>query len=204
MSRSRLIEDPFSASGSQSAQYQQQRPVTSHYPNNMSQRIFQPLGEFDHLRFAISTVYQGFKMIKTSQYGHWGVYKAPVVSLVANIEKYIVAVVPNDAQPLGVISHLESLQWTSFQCRSTKDINKELNGYYIAQQGYTLPRERNTVLYDKVKKVVEYDDKCVYLPEHLPLKIEIIKEKPDEFIADEGNIIACLEVYNTILTLQED
>ena len=204
--KSKVIQDPFAPNVPINPQQQQgmgRQQVTGHYPNNMQQRIFSKTGEHDHVRFAIATLYQGFKVVKVAQYQQWGVYKAPVSSMMANIEKFIVAVVQNDSQPLGNIVPLEGLRWTSFQCRSCTDINKEMNGYYIAQQGYSLPRERSTVLYDNVSKVVEYDDKCIFLPENLPLKIEVIKAKPDEFIADKGNVIACLEIYQTILTLQD-
>ena len=197
--KSKIIEDPFQPKNTNNGS----RPVTAHYPNNMQQRVFQKDGEFDHVRFAVSTVYQGFKLVKTSQHGSWGVYKAPVISMMANVEKYIVAVVNNDSAPLGAIAPIESLNWTSFQTRSCNDIQKEMSGYYLAQQGYSLPRERNTVLYDKVKKVIEYDHKAIYLPDNLPIKIEVIKSKPDEFLAEEGNVIAAMEIFNTIIELQD-
>jgi len=200
--KSRLIEDPFAAKPTSSNVHFRQ-PVTSQYPNNLQQRLFEREGEYEHIRFAISTVFQGFKLVKTSQYGPWGVYKSPVNSMVANTDKYIVAIVENDSVPLGSIVPLESIKWKSFQTRSCADITKEMNGYYIATQGYTLPRERNTILYDKIKKVMEYPDKCIFLPDNLPIKLEVLKSKEDEFIADEGNVIACLELYQTILSLQD-
>jgi hypothetical protein len=180
-----LIDDPFDTTPSVSA------PV-----NKLT-------NDFDHIRTVINSVYAGFNMVKTMQSGPWGVYKAQVNTLLSGDYKYIVCIVQGDSIPLGGIMPLAKLSWNVFQTRSTMNIQTEMNGYNLPGQSYVIPSGRKTLLYDKIKMIDETDKKCVYLSDNLPIKVEVLKNKPEEWRAPEGTIIGALELFNTVITLVE-
>ena len=161
------------------------------------------VNDFDHIRSAINSVYTDFNMVKTMQSGPWGVYKAQVATLLSGDYKYIVCIVQNDSIPLGGIVPLNKLPWNVFQTRSTLNISQEMNGYSLRPQGYAIPSSRKSLIYDKIKMIDENDKKCIYLSDTLPVKVEVLKTKSDEWRAPEGTIVGALELFNTIITLVE-
>jgi hypothetical protein len=161
------------------------------------------VNDFDHIRSAINSVYTDFNMVKTMQSGPWGVYKAQVATLLSGDYKYIVCIVQNDSIPLGGIVPLSKLPWSVFQSRSTLNLDKEMNGYILRAQGYAIPSNRKSLIYDKIKMIDETDTKCVYLSDNLPIKVEVLKTKAEEWRAPEGTIVGALELFSTVISLVE-
>jgi|LauGreDrversion4_2_1035121.scaffolds.fasta_scaffold174236_3 hypothetical protein len=157
----------------------------------------------NNVRKAFSQLYDGFVMTKTQNNGPWGIYKALVASLTEGAPKYLAVIVPNDiATPLGSQVYLADLPWISLQTRTTKSAKSEFGGLPIKEQGYQITR--NNILFDRIKQAHEDDDKFVYIPDHLPLVIEVLKLKADENFATEASVISALELFQTIVTLDQN
>lgn len=149
---------------------------------------------------AISNIYKNFLMTKTNQYENFGVYKALCESYVHSDIRYIVAIVPNDNNPVGISIPLSELNWISFQTRMTKN-SKEFKSFDMSPRTYTLPNK--SILHDKITRVLETKEKTVYSTENLPISIEIIHIKEDDTFTDKGTVIAALELFQTVLTFNE-
>jgi len=154
------------------------------------------------VRGAIAELYSGFKMTKTQTHETWGVYKALIDSMTgSNTTKYICAIVPNDRLvPLGSQIHLRDLPWISFQARTTANPRLEFAGFPMKEQQYAV--RRNTILFDKIKVAHEYENKWVYVPDHLPLTVDVMLTKPDENFAPEGTVVSALELFQTVINLE--
>lgn len=154
------------------------------------------------VRGAIAELYSGFKMTKTQTHETWGVYKALIDSMTgSNTTKYICAIVPNDRLvPLGSQIHLRDLPWISFQARTTANPRLEFAGFPMKEQQYAV--RRNTILFDKIKLAHEYENKWVYVPDHLPLTVDVMLTKPDENFAPEGTVVSALELFQTVINLE--
>ena len=154
------------------------------------------------VRAAIATLYQGIVMTKTQAQEGWGIYKALIDSMSgSNTTKYICAIVPNDKMtPLGSQVTLAQLPWLNFQARTTKDPRIEFAGMPLKEQTYAITR--NTILFDKIKLASEFEDKWVYVPDHLPLSVTVLLTKEDESFAPEGTVVSALELFQTILNLE--
>jgi hypothetical protein len=154
------------------------------------------------VRGAIAELYSGFKMTKTQTHETWGVYKALIDSMTgSNTTKYICAIVPNDRLvPLGSQIPLRDLPWISFQARTTANPRLEFAGFPMKEQQYAV--RRNTILFDKIKLAHEYENKWVYVPDHLPLTVDVMLTKPDENFAPEGTVVSALELFQTVINLE--
>jgi hypothetical protein len=156
------------------------------------------------IREAISDLYLGFIMTKTHSTDGYGIYKATVSSLSGNdFIRYLVAIVPNDHQvQLGTQVYLSSLPWICFQTRRTKFPKKEFAGYDLSPQSYSIRRTEGPLM-DKISLASEQETKHIYIPHHLPLRIEILIQKEGESFAQESLLISALELFQTILILEE-
>ena len=61
---------------------------------------------------------------------------------------------------------------------------------------------RNTILFDKIKVAHEYENKWVYVPDHLPLTVDVMLTKADENFAQEGTVVSALELFQTVINLE--
>ena len=154
------------------------------------------------VRGAIAELYSGFKMTKTQAHETWGVYKALIDSMTgSNTTKYICAIVPKDRLvPLGSQIPLAELPWMSFQARTTASPRLEFAGFPMKEQQYAV--RRNTILFDKIKVAHEYENKWVYVPDHLPLTVDVMLTKADENFAQEGTVVSALELFQTVINLE--
>jgi len=152
------------------------------------------------IRQKVSNVYDSFVMTKVGQYQDMGIYKALVNSLLAGPSRYIVAIVPQDSAPMNTEKMLSSLKWISFQTRTTENIAKEFNGAQVYPQSYTINSQNNIA--DPVNLIEEKRSHFLYLPENLPIKIEVLKLKEDDSFARKGTVSSALELYQTVLTIE--
>jgi hypothetical protein len=154
------------------------------------------------VRNAISELYNGIVFTKVSETSapSLSIYKAVVEPNTSSPDvKYLVAIVPNaEAVPLGVEKRLNELNWISFQTRATLDPQVEFGGFRLRPQRYTIPA--NSVLHDRIKCVSETPKKWIYTSNNLPIQLEVLVQKENESFAQEGTVIACLEMYQTIIT----
>ena len=152
------------------------------------------------IRQRVNNMYDSFVMTKVGQYQDMGIYKALVDSLIAGPSRYVVAIVPQDSTPMGSEKMLSSLKWVSFQTRTTENIVKEFNGVQVYPQTYRITPQNNIT--DPVNLIEEKRSHFLYLPENLPVKIEVLKLKEDDSFARKGTVSSALELYQTVLTIE--
>lgn len=168
--------------------------------NNVNSNRYNPSSITDMTRQKINDVYSNFIMTKVGQYENYGIYKALVDSYTAGPSKYIVAIVPNDVTPLGGQKPLSALKWESFQARSTTSILKEFNNMEVHPQSYRITQENNVS--DNINLIDERRTHYIYVAENLPLKIEILKMKPEDVFSERGTVTSALELYQTVVTIE--
>ena len=167
-----IIDDVFETSNSSPANNTSSSLFSQQYNNSSENRQQKTIDEKDAVRQGLAQLYYGFWMTKVEQKGIYGVYKALIDSLTNDGNKYIVAIVANDNSPNGSEKLLSSLKWIIFQTRMTNNIEKEFNGHNIQAQSYQI--KRDNILFDTIRLQGENQGKAVYLPDTLPLKVEIL------------------------------
>jgi hypothetical protein len=159
-------------------------------------------GTVQEVRDAIGELFNGFIMTKTHQHQSFGIYKASVDSLSGNSQKYIAAIVPNDTKvPVGASVYLKGLPWISFQSRSTDQPLQEFAGFSLKPQMYSSMIAKGSPLYDKIKLAAEFETKHVYVPDHLPLNVEMILRQPDQTFATEAFLVSAINQFQTNVIL---
>ena len=159
-------------------------------------------GTVQEVRDAIAELFEGFIMTKTHQHQSFGIYKASVDSLSGNSQKYIAAIVPNDTKvPVGASVYLKGLPWISFQSRSTDQPLQEFAGFSLKPQMYSSMIAKGSPLYDKIKLAAEFETKHVYVPDHLPLNVEMILRQPDQTFATEAFLVSAINQFQTNVIL---
>ena len=161
------------------------------------------------IRNDISNIFKDFILVKTNQFDDYSVYKAKVDCLlcVGGI-RYIVAIVKNDNNIIGSHIPIQNLNWIVFQTRYTNK-EDELKNINIPAKTYSVPK--NTSLNDKIKKWIDINNvnnknleqKVIYKPENLPLTVELLKMKDSDSFSDSGTVLSALELFQTILILEE-
>jgi len=101
---------------------------------------------------------------------------------------------------MGSEKMLSSLRWVSFQTRTTDNIAKEFNGVQVYPQTYSINSQNN--ISDPVNLIEEKRSHFLYLPENLPIRIEVLKLKEDDNFARKGTVSSALELYQTVLTIE--
>ena len=179
-----------------------------HFSNNSPKRdkniSFNPVQQ---IRNDISNIFKDFILVKTNQFDDYSVYKAKVDCLlcVGGI-RYIVAIVKNDNNIIGSHIPIENLNWIVFQTRYTNK-EEELKNINIPAKIYNVPK--NICLNDKIKKWIDINNnkslepKVIYKPENLPLTVELLKMKESDSFSDCGTVLSALELFQTILILEE-
>ena len=159
-------------------------------------------GTIQDVREAISMLFDGFVMTKTHQHQTFGVYKAAVDSLSGNNQKYIATVVPQDLKvPVGATVYLKGLPWVSFQSRTTDQPLQEFAGFQLKPQTYSSMIQRGSILYDKIKLAAVFETKHMYVPDHLPLNVEMILKQPDQTFAAEAFLVSAINQFQTNVIL---
>jgi hypothetical protein len=195
------VLDETAIGGPQAGQREERAPQQQNQTGNVPGVSFAD-SDIRAVRGAIAELYSGFKMTKTQAHETWGVYKALIDSMTgSNTTKYICAIVPKDRLvPLGSQIRLADLPWISFQARTTASPRLEFAGFPMKEQQYAV--RRNTILFDKIKVAHEYENKWVYVPDHLPLTVDVMLTKEDENFAQEGTVVSALELFQTVINLE--
>jgi hypothetical protein len=151
------------------------------------------------VRSKINKIYDGFVMIKVGQHQSYGIWKALVDGLTMGNNRFIVAIVPNDRESIKTQKYLSSLNWVSFQTRETKNILKEFNYIKVNPQSYRIGPDNNIT--DKVTLTSETENSFIYTPDTFPATIEVLRLKDSDNFATKGTVTATLELYQTIITI---
>jgi hypothetical protein len=156
------------------------------------------------LRNAISDVYRNCIMVKTHIVAGYSVFKCPVEGMTAGIFKYIVAVVPSyDHVPLGGQHHLGSLPWISFQTRQTDTPALEFGEVRPQATIYSVPYDNKSPVFEIINMMLEEPTKFIYLGQHLPIKVELLKKKEGDVAASKASLMSALEAFRTVVTFTQ-
>ena len=60
---------------------------------------------------------------------------------------------------------------------------------------------KGSPLYDKIKLAAEFETKHVYVPDHLPLNVEMILRQPDQTFATEAFLVSAVNQFQTNVIL---
>ncbi len=154
------------------------------------------------LRQHISHLYQNPIMIKTHTMGPYSIYKCPVEGLTGGSFKYIVAIVLNhDHIPLGGQHTLQSLDWINFQTRQTESPATEFGPNRPQPHHYAIPSDSKSPLFGHINKILDEQTKFIYSSETLPIKVELLKQKEDDFASDKPSLLSALEAFRTVITI---
>jgi hypothetical protein len=173
------------------------KPTTSDLTRN---------GSLQDVRDAVANLFQNFIMTKTHQQSHhgvyYGIYKAAVDSLSGTGQKYIVAIVPNDQNiRMGSEFLLKTLPWISFQSRVTEQPLQEFAGFRLKPQPYQNQISRTNILFDRIKFAANMDGKHIYIPDHLPLRVEILLKHAEQTFAQEAAVVSAIQLFQTLVIL---
>ena len=91
------------------------------------------------------------------------------------------------------------MKWVSFQTRTTTNILREFGNIELRPQSYYITSDNN--ISDVVNLVDEKHSHFLYIPDNLPLKIEVLKLKNDDSFANKGTVMSALELYQTVLSI---
>jgi len=158
----------------------------------------------EKIREAVAELFEGFIMTKTHQHQALGIYKAAVDSMSGHDQKFLVAIVANDMRvPIGSSVYLKGLPWISFQTRSTDNASLEFAGLRMKAQPYKAMIRKGNILYDKIKIGAELPDKHIYIPDHLPIHVEILLKREDEYFAREAYVVSAINMFRTSIILEQ-
>ncbi len=133
-------------------------------------------------------------MIKIKDVNGHSMYMSKTYCLLSNECRYIIAFVLQDNIPVRSKEALKTLQWVSLQTRTLPDQhNLPPHGYQPKRDG---PLNVTIVRTNLTKEVSTYS--C----NDLPVTVTLLHTKKGSVqYQDRGNIIAALETYNTIITV---
>ena len=125
--------------------------------------------------------------------GH-SMYMSKTACLLSNECRYIICFVVLDDLPVGKTEALINIRWVSFQTRSLSERhNIQTHGYQPKRDG---PLNVIIIRTDVTAEASTY--KC----DSFPLTVTLLHKKGENDYQPRGNVIAALETYSTIITLQ--
>jgi hypothetical protein len=133
------------------------------------------------------------KFTKIKDENMFSIYMCKTGSL-ANMSRYLVAMVQLDVYFIGRECTLDQLRWQVFQTRSIP-IDHHLKIYYY--------RPKQDKMSNSIIKICKRDEKiCEYTCDTLPIKITLLNDDNDMYTyPDIGSVNSALETYNTIITM---
>jgi len=150
---------------------------------------------------ALEEMYQAFDdyfnhptMVKMKDINGHSMYMCKTYCLLSNECRYIVAFVPQDSMPTLTQENLLTLKWVSLQTRTLPDHHQLPSHGYQPKRGGPL----QTVIHR-----IKVGSECsTYECDALPITVTLLhgKHGPNEY-QPHGNVIAALETYQTIITL---
>jgi hypothetical protein len=132
-------------------------------------------------------------MVKTKDDKNYSMYMTKTYCLLSNMCRYIIVFVPKDNNPVNTKEKLSNLLWESLQTRTLTNNHTLLSHVYQ-------PRKLNE-LNLPIHRLNVSDTSSTYSCNDLPITITILHQNNKNEYQDKGNIIAALETYQTIITI---
>jgi hypothetical protein len=133
-------------------------------------------------------------MTKVKDINEHSMYISKMACLLGNECRYIVCFIEIDDLPIGTKEKLSNMRWLSLQTRSLSE------RYDLPCHGYQ-PR-RDCSLGAVINRTEVTADASTYSCEVFPLVVTLLHKKGENDYQSRGNIVAALETYSTIITLQ--
>lgn len=139
--------------------------------------------------------YNNPAMTKTRDTDKHSVYMTRIHSLLANTQKYLIAMVHKDNISIGTEKNMNQLDWDVFQTRSLVEKHKMKPFFYTPARG--------TPLDDSITRISESKESVEYTAATLPLKVMLLNtpNMPHKYTA-EGSLVLALETYQTVITFK--
>jgi hypothetical protein len=121
-------------------------------------------------------------------------YITKIACLLSNEYRYIICFVAIDDLPIETTQPLSNMKWLSLQTRSLKD------KYKLSPHGYQPKREGPLNLV--INRTDLNSEASTYNCEGFPIIVTLLHKKDETDYQSRGNIVAALETYSTIITIQ--
>lgn len=155
---------------------------------------FEP--EKDSMYAAFDTYFNHPTMVKIKDVNVYSMYMSKTYCLLTNECRYIIAFIQKDSNPIKTQERFSDLKWVSLQTRTLKE------QHTLPPHGYQ-PHSKGP-LNVAITRIKVTEAESTYSCDKLPLKCTLLHTKPGKReYNDNGNIIAALETYQTILVLDE-
>jgi hypothetical protein len=135
-------------------------------------------------------------MVKIKDVNNHSMYMCKMYCLLSNQCRYIVVFLEQDKHVINSKHMLKSLRWKSLQTRTLSDQHK------LPAHGYQPKREGP--LNSIITRTSVNKEASVYSCNEYPITITLLLDENDnnrEEYKDRGNIIAALETYSTVITI---
>lgn len=135
-------------------------------------------------------------MIKIKDVHGYSMYMRKTHCLLSKECRYLIAFILRDNMPNGSQERLIDLDWVSFQTRTLPD------DHDIPSHSYQ-PRSDGP-LSAKIIRTATGEEKSTYSCEDFPIVVELLNTKKGvNGYQNQGNVIAALETYNTVIRVTE-
>jgi hypothetical protein len=149
----------------------------------------------ENLYSAISEYFDQPDMFKMKNSENCSIYMAKINTMLKNINRYLIAIIPIDNNPIDYRINLKDMKWICFQTRGLEEYHN------IPKQNYQPKRESpyNTKISIKHRE----KDKSDYTSHDFPnINITLLHQKANEYeYPNEGTFAAALETWKTIITI---
>lgn len=132
-------------------------------------------------------------MTKTKDVEKYSMYICKLYCLLSNECRYIIVFVDNDETPIGNTARLSELQWISLQTRTMPD------QYSLISHGYQ-PRRLES-LNKAINRTNITDEYSTYSSPDYPITVTLLHTKTNTQYQPTGTIVAALETFQTIITI---
>lgn len=137
-------------------------------------------------------------MTKLKNVNTYSIYIAKPKCMLGLHNRYIMALIPEDSSPLGTVSLLDQLKWTSFQTRT------RIENYKLETFDYTPSRNPS----NKITLTQRGERHCEYSCEDLPINVTLLIEdwepkQSSHNYQNSGTLSQALETWKTTITLRE-
>jgi hypothetical protein len=142
----------------------------------------------------IASLYGDVILTKQREVGELSLYYARVGCMMCVDDRYVIAVVAGDHNPLKTQRRLSGLNWVSFQTRTIEGD--------IGLQTRDIPAVKPIgVLASPIRAVSEKKDRKVYVCDSVPLlQIELLYAEEGDGYSDSGTVHSALETYSCVLS----
>jgi len=150
----------------------------------------------ENVYFMICNYFDNPDMIKMKETDGMSVYMCKIATMLKNLNRYLIVIVPGDKNPVESSTKLKELKWVCFQSRSLEE-------YHNLRKHSYLPKRE-----DPYNTKISVSKRDPYKSEYRSQKfnninITLLHQKPNEFeYPNEGTISAALETFRTIITLE--